>query len=177
MTDAERSSSQAYTKPGNPWAAEAAKQGRTGTQRLLAVETGPPPPEVTEALGLQPGENVVTRRRLILADDQPVELADSHYPATIAADTPLQAAKKIKGGAVRVLAELGHPLEEAVEKITARRPSADEAALLGISTDQWLLILTRVSQPRGKPPAELAVNKMVAEYASPLVYRIRNTGP
>src|SRR5436305_1117472 len=100
---------------GDPWMQEAAQHGRTGTQRLREVLTIPPPPAVAEALDLQPGKPVVVRRRVMLLDNQPVELTDSYYPATIAGGTPLAEHRKIPGGAVTLLASLGYRTRPAQE--------------------------------------------------------------
>lgn len=177
MTEPSSSTSSPYIRPheGDAWAADAAAQGKTGTQRLLAVEHGPPPTDVREALELAEDELIVVRRRLILADDRPVELADSYYPAGIAAGTALANNGKIKGGAVRVLADLGYPLQEIVEHIAARLPDPAEAALLDISASEPLIVLTRISRPSGQPPVEYAVNRMVASSTPPLTYRMRAT--
>ena len=177
MSEPRASSSDPYVRPqqGDAWAAEAASQGQVGTQRLIAVDTIPASDEVRDALHLQPADWVVVRRRLILADDQPVEIAESYYPATIATGTPLAENKKIRGGAVRVLAEAGHPLDESIEQVTAARPSPEEAALLQVREDEPLIIVRRASAPTGRPPAEYAVNRMVASRAAPLEYRMRNT--
>jgi GntR family transcriptional regulator len=179
MTEADSSSSARYTKPqsGDTWAEDAAQRGQIGTQQLLAVETGPPPPEVQRALKLADGEQVVIRRRLILADNRPVELADSYYPVSIAGGTGLDQPKKIKGGAVRILTELGYPLEDVTETVTARQPSQEEAEILAINPTEVLIILARVSCPADGPPVEYAINRMVASDAEPLVYRMRATTP
>ncbi|WP_123600832.1 UTRA domain-containing protein [Micromonospora sp. Llam0] len=81
------------------WSAEAAGRGRVGTQQLLGVETIDVDTQVRRALGLATGERAVVRRRLILEDNRPVELADSYYPEPIAAGTPLADNRKVKGGA------------------------------------------------------------------------------
>lgn len=170
------SSSDRYTQPqdGDAWAAEAASQNKAGTQRLLAVETGPPTPDVRDALRLPPGEDVVVRRRLIFADEQPVEIAASYYPAHLAGGTPLAENKRIRGGAVRVLAESGHPLEESVERVTAELPTGEETAILEVGEHEPLIVIRRVSAPVGGTPVEYAVNRMVASRVEPLEYRLRN---
>lgn len=173
--DARNSTSDPYTTPqaGDAWAADAARQGKIGTQRVLAVETGVPSPEVRGALQLEPDEQVVSRRRLVLADDQPVEIATSYYPARIAAGTPLAEAKKIKGGAVRVLAECGYPLEESVDFVTAEAPTAEDVRMLGLEPDQPVLVIRRTSGPAGRAPSEYAENRMAAGRVPPLEYRTR----
>jgi GntR family transcriptional regulator len=176
MTDARASSSDRYTRPQDrdAWAADAAARGRVGTQRLLAVESGPPTQEVAAALDLGDGEEVVVRRRLILADDQPVEIAESFYPASIAAGTALAEDRKIRGGAVRLLAESGHPLDESTDRITAER-AGSAAELLQVDANEPLIVTRRVSTADNAGPVEYAVNRMVASRVEPLEYRMRNT--
>ena len=175
MSEQETSTSARYIhpQPGDAWAADAAAQGKTGTQRLLAVETIPAPLGVQRALQLGEGEDVVVRRRLILADDKPVELADSYYPASIAAGTKLAEAKKIKGGAIAVLAERGVAPADFVEVVSARPAEPDEAEALEVAAAEPLLVLARISRPVDGPPVEYAVNRMLASEAAPLVYRMR----
>ncbi|GAA0529085.1 hypothetical protein GCM10010172_07150 [Paractinoplanes ferrugineus] len=176
MSDAWASSSDRYTAPQetDAWAGDAAAQGKVGTQRLLVVETGPPTQEVSKALGLAEGDQVVVRRRLILADDQPVEIAESYYPASVAVGTPLAEHKKIRGGAVRVLIEAGRRLDESVEHVTAER-AGESADLLQVDANEPLIVQRRVSSTDGIGPSEYAVNRMVAARTVDLEYRMRNT--
>jgi GntR family transcriptional regulator len=171
------STSDLYTssQPGDGWAADAARQGKVGTQRLLEVETGMPTPDVRVALQLGPDEQVVWRRRLILADDQPVEVATSYYPARIAVGTALADPKKIKGGAVSVLAEQGYPLDESVDHVTAELPTMDDRNLLEVRADQPVIVIRRTSGPAGGAPTEYAENRMVADRIEPLEYQTRNS--
>ncbi|MFF7816193.1 UTRA domain-containing protein [Streptomyces sp. NPDC007945] len=88
-----------YLAPREPgqsdaWTDEAARRGRRGGQRLLRAGEVDAPDVVRAALGLSLGERVVVRRRLILLDDVPVELADSYYP-------PLHRRRHGPGGADR----------------------------------------------------------------------------
>lgn len=154
----------ASTHPGEPdtWAAEAAAKGGRGSQRLLDVSSIEAPTVVSEALGLAHGETVVVRRRLIQFDDAPVELADSYYPASIAADTALAGPGKIKGGAVRVLEDLGLAPRVVEEDVSARSADANELDLLGLSKDTCLLVLARLSRTENGQPVEFSVMRMIA---------------
>jgi GntR family transcriptional regulator len=175
MTSSYDNTSMGYISPpgGDAWARDAARTGRVGTQRILGVAQIEASEDIRRALDLHPGEQVVVRRRLILADGQPVELADSIYPASIAAGTDLALDKKIKGGAIAVLAQLGQQIADAVERITARRPEPIEAHELGIPADEPLLVLTRIGRNAAGVPIELAVNRMVASRVEPLAYKPR----
>jgi DNA-binding GntR family transcriptional regulator len=157
---------------GDAWKAEAAAAGRRGTQRLLDVRTLTPSDEVRAALALGEGELAVVRSRLMLLDDVPVEIADSFYPASLAASTPLAAPAKIKGGAVAVLASLGRAAASVIETITARLPRPDELDNLQIGPTEPLLVLMRISLDKGGLAVEYAVNRMVAGRTEPLEYRM-----
>ncbi|GAB1643967.1 hypothetical protein KRMM14A1259_43900 [Krasilnikovia sp. MM14-A1259] len=167
-----------YVSPGNgnAWSADAAALGKVGGQRLLDVAvTADVPEAVRAALGLDAADEVVRRRRLMLLDDRPVEIATSFYPASIAADTDLARPGKIRGGAVAALAALGHAPAEVFEQITARHPEVDEAEILGTDVHEPILVLTRTNVDALGMPVEHAVNCMVARLNGPLSYRMRRS--
>ncbi|MGW5262498.1 GntR family transcriptional regulator [Microbispora sp. NPDC004025] len=142
------------------WATEAAEHGHTGTHRLGEVGELSAPPDVAERFQLTPGEQVVVRRRIVLLDDQPVELADSYYPAAIARGTRLAEPRKIVGGAVALLAALGYEPRYAQEDVRARPASADERQALGLDEHGWVLVLTRTLRADNGKPIEVSVMKM-----------------
>ncbi|MFC7708570.1 UTRA domain-containing protein [Micromonospora lupini] len=142
------------------WKAEAAQNGGVGTQRLLDVSEIVPAAELAAALNLDTGETVVQRRRLMLLDGQPVELTTSLYPATIARGTGLAELRKIRGGAVTLLAELGYRPRQVSEDVYTRRATDDERSLLELSEDDWVLGLTRVLSTDDGLPVELSVMSM-----------------
>ena len=164
-------------QPSDAWTADAATQGKVGSQSLLGVDHTPAGPDAGAALNLAHDAQVVLRRRLMLADDQPVELAYSYYPAALADGTPIAENKKIKGGALRVLTETGHGIDHVAEQITARRPDTDEARLLDVPGDEPLIVLSRISYDAADEPVEYAVNRMVASRTAPLSYQIRSSEP
>lgn len=175
LDDQQSVSSTPYVTPhrGDAWASDAARRGKTGAQRLLAVETIEAPLVVREALSLRPGDQVVVRRRLILLDEQPVELADSYYPAAIAGATALAGTTRIRGGAVTLLAQLGHAPAEFVEEIVARMPDEQETAVLHVEGYEPLIVLGRLSRDAAGRPVEYAVNRMIASMTPPLTYKSR----
>jgi len=180
MSDARwASTSDQYVTPGSgdAWAEQAASQGATGSQRLIAVEAIAAPANVRDALALQVEEEVVVRRRLILLDDRPVELADSFYPASLAAGTSLAEPRRIPGGAVAALAQLGLAPAGVTERVSARPPTAEEQAILEIDSDDWLLVLTRVSRDAGGRPVEYASMRSIARLTPGHTYQLRASRP
>ncbi|WP_199757670.1 GntR family transcriptional regulator [Micromonospora sp. Llam0] len=153
---------------------------RPGARRhatALGVETVDADTQVRRALGLADTERAVVRRRLILEDNRPVELADSYYPEPIAAGTPLADNRKVKGGAVRVLADLGLTPHQVSEHVTARRPTDQEQELLDIPADEPLLVLTRLSRAATGQPIEYAVMRTVTSRSTGHTYQMQAPTP
>ncbi|MEV0149148.1 MULTISPECIES: UTRA domain-containing protein [unclassified Nonomuraea] len=144
------------------WTAETAQQGRRGTQQIREVAEVPAPDVIASALNLPSGEPVVVRRRLVLLDEQPYELADSYYPVTIARGTALVEPRKIPGGAVTLLADLGRLPHRIEEDVYTRPATADERDVLHLDEHEWVLVLTRLSRTHDGTPVEVSVMTMVA---------------
>ncbi|MEU5267273.1 UTRA domain-containing protein [Streptomyces hygroscopicus] len=148
-SDAWISSSLPYLRPvegdqGDAWGEEAAARGRRGTQRIVRAGEVSAPAVVARLLGIEDGDTVVVRRRIMYLDEEPCELTDSYYPAPIAAGTCLADTAKIRGGAVALLAELGHVGRRVREDVTARMPDAQERELLRIGPEEPVMRLERV---------------------------------
>lgn len=171
------STSDRYLTPGSgdAWAAEAEQSGQRGSQRILDVATVPAPEQVSEALGLNPDDLVVARCRLILADDVPVEIVESYWPNTIAANTPLAAPAKIPGGAVTVLAKLGYEpvtIREQVDATLAVNVLSEEGRqVLHIAPTAAVLVLQRTIYDNDGVPFEHSI--MTRRPGQPLVYTRR----
>ncbi|MFI9388922.1 UTRA domain-containing protein [Kutzneria sp. NPDC052558] len=145
----------------DPWAQEAADHGHVGSQRLLHVGEVQPPPFVAAALQVPPSNPVVLRRRLVLLDDEPVELVESYYPTDIARSTRLAEARKIRGGAPTLLAELGHTLHHVEEDVSVRLAAEDEADLLVLAEPTPVMQLVRTSSSQNERPVEVSVMTML----------------
>lgn len=142
------SESMPYVTPhagdGDAWAAEAASHGGRGTQNLAHAGEIAAPRPIAQALGVKEGDAVVVRRRVIRLDDAPVELADTYYPTRVASGTPLAESRKIKGGAVNLLANLGYRTARVREDVTARMPTDHERSELQMTGVEPVLVLERV---------------------------------
>ncbi|MEO3750136.1 UTRA domain-containing protein [Streptomyces sp. B6B3] len=170
------SESVAYLVPrpagrGDAWAEEASRGGGRGMQRLLEVRELVPPEDVGVALGLETGECAVVRRRVMYLDERPVELTDSYYPATVARGTRLAEARKIPGGAVTFVAELGHAIREVVEDVAVDLPAPEARDVLQLAAGEPVLVLTRTSMTADLLPVE--VSRMVMPRGHRLRYRTR----
>ncbi|MFE9662975.1 UTRA domain-containing protein [Streptomyces sp. NPDC005955] len=146
-----------YLRPPAPgqadaWTTETAVKGRKGTQRVVRAEEVRASREVAELLGLHEAAEVIVRRRVMFLDGEPTELTDTYYPAAIARGTRLTETSKIPGGAVTLLADLGHVAHVVREVVRARMPDAQERESLAMGADAPVLTLTRVTaDDRGVP--------------------------
>jgi DNA-binding GntR family transcriptional regulator len=99
------------------------------------------PAYVTTLLGLKAGTKAFLRQRLLSEDDgTPVELASIWLPLEIAAGTDL-ASPELLGESIRhhLQSRKKLRLDHAVERISARKPVGEEAALLGVAADAPVL--------------------------------------
>lgn len=162
MSDAQWTGASApYISPnqGDAWGKEAAAQGRTGTQRILFAGEVKAPAEVADALGVQQGQSVILRRRLILLDDIPVELADSYWPLAVASGTALASPGKVKGGAPTLLASLGYDPTSVTENVRVRPATPEELKTLKMAdSDEWVLTLRRTITDGSNRPYEVFVS-------------------
>jgi DNA-binding GntR family transcriptional regulator len=93
------------------------------------------PAYVTALLGLEPGATAFLRQRLLSEDDgTPVELASIWLRLELAAGTDL-ASPDLLGESIRHHLQTRKKvrLDHAVERISARRPTGEEAALLRVT--------------------------------------------
>ncbi|MEV0599690.1 UTRA domain-containing protein [Streptomyces sp. NPDC050315] len=164
------STSMPYVAPGvkgaaEAWDAEAAAKGGRGTQRIVHAGEVPAPSEVAEVFGVPIGTPVVVRRRMMYLDDVPCELTDTYYPAEIARGTGLAGTAKIRGGAVKLLAELGHTGARVREDVLARMPASEERGALQLPPDEPVLQLVRLTVDAADRPIQADVMVMRARSA------------
>jgi DNA-binding GntR family transcriptional regulator len=99
-----------------------------------------PPLHVTALLGLEPHSRAFVRQRLLTEDGEPVELASAWLPLDVAAGTDLASADLLNESVRHHLhARKKIHLDHAVEQITARPPTSEEAALLHVPADAPVL--------------------------------------
>ncbi|MEV8044812.1 UTRA domain-containing protein [Streptomyces griseoluteus] len=134
---------------GDVWAAEAAAKGGRGSQRIVHAGEVGASEEVAGLLGVEVGQAVVVRRRVIELDGAACELTDSYYPVAIARGTRLAERRKIPGGAVALLAELGYRGVRVWEDVAAGMPSPEERDVLRLGAGEPVLRVSRVTLDEG----------------------------
>ena len=125
----------------------------------VEVARGVAPPEVAERLHLSQGDQVVIRRRRMLADGQPVQLATSYLPLQLVEGTQIEQADTGTGGTYARLEELGHRLGRFQEDLSARMPLPDEARALRLGAGVPVIRVVRTAFDEQGAPVE--VNEMV----------------
>lgn len=159
-----QSDSLAYVTPRSkgqpdPWTEESRQRGG---QQLAEVGEVIPPEPVADALHLSPGERAAVRRRVILLDGEPIELADSYYPLAIARGTALTEKRKIKGGAPTLLAERGYRASRVSEDLEFREADDAERTALALPEGSTVLTLLRTTQSNDGNPFEVQLMVMKA---------------
>ncbi|GGP90028.1 GntR family transcriptional regulator [Streptomyces melanogenes] len=139
------------------WVTEAAKRNQHGSTELLDVAEVEPPAQVAEVFGLAGGGTAVMRYRLMLLDGEPAELIHSYYPQDIARGTALAHRRRIKGGSPTLLADMGHPPKDAVDRVSVRVPTPEEVRLLELPEDVPVLRTFRVVTTGTGQPIEVSV--------------------
>ncbi len=151
-------------QPRASWRSEAERYGMRGTQKLLHVGATPAEGDVATLLGVEPGSTVTVRRRLMLLDDMPVQLADSYYPAAIANGTALAEPAKLPGGTVAALESLGLELGDFEERITARGATPGEKDALQLHDGvAVVMILVRTTYTTSEQPIEVSTAVLAAD--------------
>jgi GntR family transcriptional regulator len=109
---------------------EALAQGQVPSRRMLMTGRGPVPGDIAAWLGIEPGEDVVIRKRLQLPDDVPAVISTSYYPLWVADGTRLESPEALPEGPDNLIERLGHKFARGVELLRSRMPTPDEARLL-----------------------------------------------
>jgi GntR family transcriptional regulator len=139
------------------WTTEGEKDGRRAGQTITFVGEVNPPDDVADALRLPDAGKAVVRRRVMLLDDEPVELADTYYPADLVRSTRIADVRKIPRGARAVLADLGYPPRRALEAVHTRMPSPDESRALHLSAGTPVFHVIRTVLSNDDHPIEVDV--------------------
>lgn len=126
-----------------------------GKSTDITVDEVVPPDEEAEGLGLDDGESAIRRRRVIVENDDPVEIVISYYRLPLARGSKLAVARPIKGGAHAELKRLGVEIRDAEETVSAWLPTAEEAKSLRLPPSTPVLHLLRTTFDTAGDPVEV----------------------
>jgi GntR family transcriptional regulator len=110
-------------------------------------------------LGIEPGEEVTVRDRVMRADRLAVQIAVSRLPRKFTRGTAMEKTDTGPGGAYARLEEAGHTFAPFEETVRARMPTPEETATLQLAEGVPVLHVTRVA--RNTDGIALEVNDMV----------------
>ncbi|WP_245966929.1 GntR family transcriptional regulator [Sphaerisporangium album] len=125
--------------------AEAERQGVRASRRMLYVGPEPAGDRVAAALRVEPGTDVLARRKLLLADDVPVRVATSYFRLDLFGGTPLCEPGFVRPSLQAGIEALGHRFGRAEEELVARPPAANEAETLDLAPGEWVVQILRTS--------------------------------
>ena len=128
----------------------------------VEVSTVPAPAEVAEGLRMEPGQQVVVRKRRMYADGVPVQLAISYIPADIAAGTRIAEPDTGPGGVISRFAELGHAQARITETVRWRPPRAEEREFLRLDKGQAVAEIWHTGWTADGRPVEVCVHVVPA---------------
>lgn len=130
----------------SPFRTEAAAVGVAGRGEVLGVEIIPAQGDTSAWLEILEGTEVVLRRRLLFANDEPTQIYDGYMPRALVAGTDLESTRLITEGTYKVLADIGHPPHHCSEELTARMPTAAEASLLRLRPNTPVIVVIRITR-------------------------------
>lgn len=119
---------------------EAERQGIRADRRMLYVGLEPASDHVAACLRVEPGIDVVARRKLMLANDVPARIATSYFRADLFAETRIGEPEFVRPTLQSALVDLGYRFGHAEENLTARRPTAFEVETLDLASDELIVV-------------------------------------
>lgn len=126
-------------------------EGRTPSQKI-EVSLIEAPAEIARRLQVEEGSIIVARRRVRFINAEPVNTNDSHFPLDVVGESEIMSPADIPRGTNQVLTDLGYTQTRAVDEISIRMPTPEEAQrlALGTGTPIALLLVTGYTQD-GRP--------------------------
>lgn len=141
--------------PADAFAAAAERQGLRPEIRIMSVGAEPSSEHVATCLRIQAGDEVIARRRMVLADDVPVRLVTSFFRADLFADTCVAEPDLIKPPLHECLERLGHAFGHAEETLVARPANRTEIDALELDPGEWAVQLLRASYSADDTPVHV----------------------
>lgn len=112
---------------------------------MLYVGVEPAAEHVAVCLRVQPGDEVIARRKLMLANDVPVRIATSFFRVDLFASTRIAEPEFVRPSLQAALNDLGYTFGRAEETLVARPPTPFERATLDLEAGEWVVQVLRAS--------------------------------
>lgn len=124
---------------------EAERQGIRADRKMLYIGLEPASEHVALCLRIEPGADVVARRKLMTANEVPVRIATSFFRADLFAGTRMAEPEFVRPTLQAALRDLGYVFDRAEEHLTARRATSFERETLDLEPDEWVVQVLRAS--------------------------------
>jgi GntR family transcriptional regulator len=141
--------------PVHTFIAAAERQGVRPETRVLYVGCESSSEHVASCLRIRAGDEVLARRRVILAEDVPVRLVNSYFRADLFADTPVSTPDLAPSSLQESLEALGHRFGHAEETLVARPAARVESEALRLDPGEWVVQLLRASYSTEDTPVHM----------------------
>jgi GntR family transcriptional regulator len=140
---------------------EARKLSLASTTKYREIGRIRTPAKVAKVLGIRKNEDSLVRRRVLYANGEPTQIADSYYPWSIAKGTQeLQREDTGEGGSYSRLAEIGFAPVRFTESIDVRTPTDAEARTLELEASQPVFEIWHVAYAADDRPIEVCIHVM-----------------
>jgi len=134
---------------------EAERQGLSPERRMLYIGLEPATEHVAACLRVEPGDEVLARRKLMTANGVPVRIATSFFRADRFSDTRIAEPEFVKPSLQAALEALGYKFGHAEENLTARPPTTFEAETLELEPGEWIVQVLRASYSTEDTPVHV----------------------
>jgi DNA-binding GntR family transcriptional regulator len=141
--------------PTSAFVSAAERQGLRPGVRILFVGTEPSSEHVATCLRIQAGDEVIARRRMVLADEVPVRLVTSYFRADLFAGTCVAEPELIRPSLRECLESLGHSFGHAEETLMARPATRSEIDTLELDQGEWAVQVLRASYSSDDTPVHM----------------------
>lgn len=141
--------------PARAHIAAAERQGVDLEMRALSVGCEASSEHVASCLRIRTGDDVLTRRRMLLADGVPVRIISSYFRADLFGGTPVADPEFAAQNLQATLEKLGHRFGHAEETLVARPATHNEATPLQLDPGEWIVQLLRASYSTEDTPVHM----------------------
>ncbi len=124
---------------------EAERQGISPGRRMLYVGPEPAAEHIAACLHVEPGDEVIARRKMMTANDVPVRIATSFFRSDLFAGTRIAEPEFVKPTLQAAIEAQGYAFGHAEETLTARPPTRFEADTLQLDPGEWVVQVLRAS--------------------------------
>ncbi|WP_131740256.1 GntR family transcriptional regulator [Actinomadura roseirufa] len=124
---------------------EAERQGVAAGRRMLYVGPEPAGEHTAACLHVEPGEEVIARRKMMTANEVPVRIATSFFRGDLFRGTRIAEPDFVRPTLQAAIEALGYAFGHAEETLTARPATPFEAETLRLDPGEWIVQILRAS--------------------------------